>query len=72
MMVGLPDGLRIRVSGLVSPRAASSAAVAVDLLGNKLPAASVEILDAKDVVAKTFAPSDGVGGGDSYFINGAP
>ncbi|MCY7380039.1 MAG: hypothetical protein LH467_11980 [Gemmatimonadaceae bacterium] len=71
-MAGLPDGHRIRINGLLSHRATGGASVTVDLLGTKLPASRVEILNANDVIVKAFGPSDGVWGGDRYSLNGAP
>ena len=71
-MVGLPDGHRIRIDGLLSPRATGGASVTVDLLGTKLPASRVEILNSNNVLVKAFGPSDGVWGGDRYSLNGVP
>ncbi|HUQ46025.1 MAG TPA: hypothetical protein VM033_05205 [Gemmatimonadaceae bacterium] len=69
---GLPVGHRLRIAGLLSPRATSGNDVALDLMGIQLPAARIEVLDADDVMVKIFAPADGVWGGDRYSLNGAP
>ncbi len=71
-MAGLPNGHRIRVNGLLSSIATGGAPVSVDLLGTKLPASRVEILNANNVIVKTFGPSDGVWGGDRYSLNSVP
>ena len=70
-MSGLPNGFRFRVAGVISAASAGGTPVTVDLAGKTFPAAQVEILDQSSAVVKTYAPPNGVWGGDQYAV-GAP
>jgi hypothetical protein len=70
-IAGLPAGFKLRVGGLTSAAATLGNLVTLDLLGTELPVAQIEILDGLGAVHRTFAPADGVWGGDRYSVNGA-
>lgn len=67
----LPAGHKIRAAGIVSAAEVGGSA-SIDLLGTSLPAAQIDVLDASDAVVESFAPADGVWGGDAYEYSDAP
>ena len=68
---GLPNGYRLRVAGVVSTASLGGKQVKVDLAGKAFPVTQIEILDLNNAVARVYAPSDGVWGGDQYLV-GSP
>lgn len=69
---GLPPGFKVRVAGLVSAPVGTDSTARLDLQGATLPAAQLDVLNASNVQVQTYAPSNGIWGGDAYAVNGTP